>query len=409
MESSRPLSRHAGRRRAGRRALLLSLLPAAALHAAPSAGQTPPEGSRKWLLGVAGAASIGIPAYLAEDFGVGSCSSKSCFAPIAAAVGGLVGFLIGAELDQAAARRWVAGPALELESTVFEVPLVADRLEATPGGVALLGETGLARANAVVGVSGAQVARGLLAALVAADHRALLASSASSILAFDPQVASRGARRVFDDGGAALAGDGRSRIVLGGEGTLRVLRLEGEGVDVRLTEERAAVDPGSARALVWGPGGVIWELAGPRVVARSAETLEELGSVALPGPGRTLVTDETVGVVAGGESGVSVLDLSTPGTPRVAARYEGVRYAFDAELRGRRAWIAAGEQGLVTLDLSDPTSPVVVGVTGNLGLPYAVVRSDETLWVLDRENRRLHRIAADGVRATGTGVDRSSR
>lgn len=370
--------------------------------------EAPPEGHLKWILGVAGALVVGIPAYLAEDYGVGSCSSRNCFAPIAAAVGGVAGFMLGAELDHSSARKWVAGPRLDLEGSSFDVPLVVDYMTPTSGGVALLGEAGMARANAVAGVSGTNTARGLLAAVVAAEHQALIAASASALLAFDENVGVRGARRVFGEGGAALAGDGGSRVILGGEGTLRLLRLDGQGVEVSVSEETAASDPGPARALVWGSEGVIWELAGARVVARSPESLSELGSVALEGPGRALSVDGAIAVVAGGESGVSVLDLRDPSTPRVAARYQGVRYAYSAALMGQTAYVAAGEQGLVTLDLRDPSAPVVVGVAGNLGMPYAVVRTGESLYVLDRENRRLHIVATGGRSAAkGPGTNPS--
>jgi hypothetical protein len=348
---------------------------------------------------VGGAVLVGVPAYLAEDFGVGSCSSSNCFAPIAAAVGALTGFLLGAELDKSAARKWVAGPKIDLGGVPYDVPLVVDYVTPITEGVALLGEAGLARANPVVGVTATYAARGLLAAVVAAEHDALLATSASAILAFDQNASTRGARRAFGEGGAALAGDGGSRLVLGGEGTLRLLDLSGDGLDVTVTEAVSATEPIPARALVWSTD-VIWEIAGSRLVARSTETLAELGSASLPGPARALSVDGALGVAAGGESGVSVLDLSDPSRPVVSAVYEGVRYAFDAEVSGTRVYITAGEQGLVILDLAEPETPVVEGVVGNLGLPYAVVRSGSSLYVLDRDNAELHVIPTPGGTTT---------
>jgi hypothetical protein len=333
---------------------------------------------------------------------VSGCGSRNCFAPIAAAVGVVAGFLLGAELDESAARRWVAGPKLDLVGPVFDVPMVAESMTAVPGGVALLGQAGLARATAVA-VSGTYAARGLLATAVLVEHEALIAASASSVVAFDQNPASRVARRVFGAGGAALSADGQSRLVLGGEGTLRLLSVEGAGNDVTVTEDLAAQDPVPARALVWSPDeGVIWELAGSRVVGRSPETLEELGSVTLPGPGRSLSVDAGIGVVAGGESGVAVLDLSDPSAPTLVARYEGVRYVFDVEVASGTAYVAAGEQGLVTLSLADPSAPDVTGVVGTLGQPYAVVRNGGSLFVLDREDRRLHVIETASRPRTGS-------
>ena len=349
-----------------------------------------------------GGLAIGVPAYASTDFGVSGCNSRNCFAPIAAAVGAIAGFLLGAELDDSAVRRWVAGPKLDLVGPAFDVPLAAESMTAVPGGVALLGPAGLARATPVA-VTNTYAARGLLATAVLADHQALIAASAASVVAFDQNPASRGARRVFGSGGAALSADGESRLVLGGEGTLRLLSVEGTGNDVRVTEDVTASDPVPARWLVWRPeAGVIWELAGTRVVGRSPETLEERGSVTLAGPGRSLSVDAGIGVVAGGESGVSVLDLSNPAAPTVVARYEGVRYAFDVELTSGTVYVAAGEQGLVTLSLADPSQPEVTGVVGTLGQPYAVVWNGGSLFVLDREDRRLHVIETASLHRAGS-------
>jgi hypothetical protein len=350
--------------------------------------ESPPEGNRKWLFGVVGGVVVGVPAYLSSDVGVGRCNSKNCFAPIAATVGAIAGFLLGAEVDSNAAQRWVAGPKVELSASEHEVPFAADFLVSIPGGVALLGPSGMARASAS-GVTSTHAARGLLAAAVLAKHKTVLVSSASAILAFDQNESVRGARRAFAEGGSALAVDHESRVVLGGEGTLRLLRAEGEGNSVTFVEEAVAPDPEPAREITWS-GDVLWELAGRRVASRSTDSLAQLGATALPGPGRALAVSGSIGVVAAGESGVAVLDLSDPTLPFVTALYEGVRYAYDIELVGHEAFVTAGEQGLVRLDLSDPTKPVVTGVVGNLGRPFAVVRSGGSLYVLDREDRELH-------------------
>ncbi len=206
---------------------------------------------------------------------------------------------------------------------------------------------------------------------------------------------------MFGYGGSTLAGDGGSRIVVGGEGTLRLLSVEGTGNSVKVTEESVATEGSPARSMTWTEDGrVIWELAGNRVMSRSASTLEELGSVELAGPGRRIASSGPLAVVAGGESGVSIIQLVDARRPRVASVYEGVRYAFDAEISESSAYVAAGEQGLVILDLSDPTAPAVTAVVGNLGHPYAVVRSADNLFVLDRDDRRLHVIPLGGAGAT---------
>lgn len=392
------------RRAVVRPVLLIPLILASALPAlpAPMAAQTePPTGHRKWLYGAIGGVLVGVPAYMSADFGVGGCGSRNCFAPIAATAGALAGFLIGLDRDREAARRWVAGPTADLESSAFEVPLPPDHMARIPGGVALLGEAGLARANGDAGVTSTHAARGLLAAVVLEEHEALLAASAQTVLAFDQDGAIRGARRAFGSGGSALAGDGGSRLVLGGEGTLRLLSVEGTGNAVTVTEELVATEGTPARSVAWTEnGGVIWELAGSRVVSRSASTLEIMGSLDLPGPGRRVALSGEVAVVAGGESGVSIVSIADPRRPELASVYEGVRYAFDADISGGTAYVAAGEQGLVVLDLADAEAPRVTAVVGNLGEPYAVVRNAGNLFVLDRDDRRLHVIRLEDGGAT---------
>jgi hypothetical protein len=369
---------------------------------APLAAQEePPTGHRKWLYGAIGGVLVGVPAYMSEDFAVGGCGSRNCFAPIAATAGVLAGFLIGLDRDREAARRWVAGPTADLDASAFEVPLPPEHMARIPGGVALLGEAGLARATGSAGVTSTHAARGLFAAVVLEEHQALLATSAQAVLAFDQDGAVRAARRVFGNGGSALAADGGSRLVLGGEGTLRLLSVEGTGNTVKVTEESVATEGTPARSIAWTEDGqLIWELAGSRVVSRSASTLETLGSVDLPGPGRRIALSGGLAVVAGGESGVSVVSLADARRPDLASVYDGVRYAFDADVSGSIGYVAAGEQGLVILDLADPAAPQVTAVVGNLGEPYAVVRSAGNLFVLDRDDRRLHVIRLEGGGAT---------
>jgi hypothetical protein len=344
---------------------------------------------------------VGVPAYLSEDFGIGSCASRNCFAPIAATAGALAGFLIGLDRDREAARRWVAGPVADFEASDFDVPMPPDHMARTPSGVALLGEAGLARATGTAGVTSTHAARGLFAAVVLEEHEALLAASAQAVLAFHQNGATRGARRVFGNGGFVLAGDGGSRLVLGGEGTLRLLSVEGAGNEVEVTEESVATEGTPARSMAWAEDGqVIWELAGSHVASRSARTLGSLGSLDLPGPGRRIAVSGGLAVVAGGESGVSIVNLADAREPSLASVYEGVRYAFDADIAGTTAYVAAGEQGLVVLDLADPAAPRVTAVVGNLGEPYAVVSSAGSLFVLDRDDRRLHVIRLEGGGAT---------
>ena len=98
------------------------------------------------------------------------------------------------------------------------------------------------------------------------------------------------------------------------------------------------------------------------------DELEDVAYVALPGFAQAVDAEGKYAVVAMGEKGIVVLDVSNPTSPKQVAVYDGVP-AMDAVIVGKYILVAAGREGLVALDLSRE-EPVV----GRLELPGSALR-----------------------------------
>ena len=186
-------------------------------------------------------------------------------------------------------------------------------------------------------------------------------------------------------------------MVSGAGGLLGFTSL-GQGADLELSEAARTTGDPLAADLVWPRASPIaWVLEGPRLVARDGGTLEEVGALELAASARSLDVEGALGVVAAGRDGVYVIDVSDPAMPRLAARYQGVRNAFDVALLESRAYIAAGEQGLVVVDIGRPAEPKVAAVARNLGSPSLVLRTSGLVWVVDGATSEAHSVSFSGV------------
>ena len=372
----------------------------------PAAAQESGPGShRKWLGGAIGAVVVGIPTFTSADFSpnLGTCTRTECFAPLATAVGFTLGFLLGKEFDDGASRRFVAGPRMDLSPRqTVRLPFLPDRGRAA-GAVALWsGAEGLVRLE-----GGAQSPRGGLRGLRDAtlleERAALVAATPSGLFAL-PLVRDDMPGRRVDARGARLAaaGSGGGLVVSGAGGLLGFTSL-GQGADLELSEAARTTGDPLAADLVWPRASPIaWVLEGPRLVARDGRTLEEVGALELTASARSLDVDAALGVVAAGRDGVYVIDVSDPAMPRLAARYQGVRNAFDVALLESRAYVAAGEQGLVVVDVARPAEPKVAAVARNLGSPSLVLRTSGQVWVVDGATSEAHSVSFSGVAPPGS-------
>ncbi|MXW08689.1 MAG: hypothetical protein F4Z78_02580, partial [Gammaproteobacteria bacterium] len=174
-----------------------------------AAQESGPGGHRKWLGGAIGAVVIGIPTFTSADFNpnLGTCTRTECFAPLATAVGFTLGFLLGKEFDDGAARRFVAGPRLDLRPRqTVQLPFLPDRGRVAGPAALLSGAEGLVllEGEAQSPLGGL---RGLRDAAVVEERAALVAATPNGLFALPLLRDDRPGRRV-DARGARLVAAG---------------------------------------------------------------------------------------------------------------------------------------------------------------------------------------------------------
>lgn len=367
----------------------------------PAAAQeSGPGGHRKWLGAAIGAVVVGVPTFTSADFNpnLGTCTRTECFAPLATAVGFTLGFLLGKEFDDAAARRFVAGPRLDLRPRrTVRLPFLPDRGRAAGAAALLSGAEGLVLLEATTQSSPGGL-RGLRDAALVEERAAIVAATPSGLFALPLARDDIPGRRVDARGARLVAAGSGGRLVVSGVGGLLGFTSLGQGADLDLSEAARTTGDPLAADLVWPRASrIAWVLEGPRLVARDGGTLSEVGALELSPAARSLDVDATLGVVAAGREGVYVIETSDPATPRLTARYTGIRNALDVALLESRAYIAAGEQGLVVVDLALPGEPRVAAVVRNLGSPSLVQETSGQVWVVDGATGEAHSVTFSGA------------
>lgn len=354
------------------------------------------SGWRKWVFALAGAAVIGVPAAISEEQDDTFCGSRACMVTAGAALGATVGFLIGRELDAKSARDEAVGPRIRFDTEPVLLDLTPEGLALYEEGAVVVGSSGLALVDRTLAVRPlAGEMRGIRAVAAFPAHDALIAATPAGLFAFTLSAPDDAAGKQLDrETASVLESLGRSSLLLARGAAWRRARLSGRGGDVTLEAEAEAATENQARPIAAEHAsfaGVVWTLAGERLVARTAAGLNPIGTVALPAPGRSISLDGTRALIAAGGAGLFLVDVAEPGTAKLLAQIKGVDFAFDGVLEGNTAYVAAGGLGLLTLDLTDPLSPKVTGVARELGF-VADIEKDAAgrLWVLDRQGARLH-------------------
>ncbi|HEX7090960.1 MAG TPA: hypothetical protein VF192_12540 [Longimicrobiales bacterium] len=367
--------------------------------AAPATSSQPVDempsvrGQRRFLFAALGMAIGVIPTLIisgrSNDRGV--CSSRSCTIALGAAMGGAAGFLIGRDLDRSAAAREARGPTLHFPVHPIELDLTPEAVDAYEGGAIVVGREGIATVgqDRTVRRRGGAI-RGVSAVAALPAHDAVLAVTGTGVYSFDLSGSQEAGRVVLPEGGATLQPIAADQVVLGGADLVRRLRLSGRGSLLTLAEESRAPATGLSTALAYAPrAGILWALAGDRLVARTTE-LREVGSVVLPAAGRSLSVSGGRAIVAAGSNGLFMVDIREPASPRVLGQLRGIGFAFDAVLKGDTAYIAGGREGLLVVDVADPEAPRVLGAARDLGFVGSVALApDGRLYATDREGERL--------------------
>jgi hypothetical protein len=358
----------------------------------PASGLAQSKSYKRWYFGIGGALAIGIPAYVftsEERSFSSSCSSKGCVGGVAAAVGGIIGFLIGMELDNKYERRMRAGPTFDYSFRNVPLDIVPDRIAGFQGGAAVVGMGGarVIRSDGTVQSRGSGV-RGIedVAVLPALDL--LVLSTFSNLLSF--QLANDSAYgRVIDERGGGSMEVFESRLAVAGLDSLRLLDLTRIDDDVRIETVAGFENSEYVTDMAFDADRNIgWILKETRLASYEAG-LRKIGEVTLPAAGRMVRAQGNRLVVAAGSSGAFVLDARDPAAPRVVQQYEGVRFAYAADLDGDRMYVAAGTEGVALVDISG-ADPQVVGVARETRFATDVVVSGVgVVWIVDRDGKSV--------------------
>ena len=326
------------------------------------------------------------------DDPVGSCTGPSCVLPLSVGIGGVVGFLMGREMDQAHALRYRRGTPLYAAGQQLALPGEPQWLSVGSqrgaaggaGGVQLFTTDGAPkplarRATGIRGVRGVEIG---------ANAVTVAASTGLYEFAADSAVGAR----VRDGDIAAVATLGGRRVV-------------GVGDRVELAPARGAADTAwgarmagaHVRAMTADArSGVLWVATDSALLAytMAGDTLVQRSSARLRGGARTVRTDGTRVVVAAGERGLWLFDTDGGTTARERFIWTGARFAYDALITRERVYVAGGGEGLFVLD-ARAARGTVLGLARQVGFAVALGEQGDYTYVLDRAAPAVHRIRSD--------------
>jgi hypothetical protein len=378
-------------------ALVVASLAASTLQA-----QTPAHSRfpRKWIaagIGTAlGALVSGIYAAGSER-DIGGCSSKVCVVSAVTLTSGLVGLMIGGELDQLYRARYAHAPPMKVSgSTSVPLSVLGNDITLSRRHVFVAGEGGveLVDTDAAMNRVGLR-ARGLR------GITNLTSDSASNTLLIGTGVGLYKFQIDGDEPGtlarsgeiSAVSGDGM-RVALGlGPGfqigqVEDTVRMLGETIP----EDTRVVD------LAWAGNDILWVLSEERLVSYRVAgdgTVEALGADTLAATARRLTVIDSIALVAAGTGGVFAIVISDPADPRNLWNWSGARFAYDAALTNNTAYVAAGPEGLYVLALT-ADGFVARGLIRQVGFVAAIEADSESVYLLDRTGGLLRRIPATG-------------
>lgn len=386
-----------------RRAVTLALALALSITLVPATADAQFSGHKKWWYALIGAAVAGIPAYV---FSSGrtindNCNSQGCITVVVASVGATVGFLIGAESDSRYNRRMAAGPSIKYEFQNVPLGIVPDRMTGFSGGAAVVGVGGarIVRRDGTV-LDRAFGVRGIEDVAVLPMLDLLVLSTAANLIAF-PVAADSGQGEVIDERGGGAMELFDQRLAVASFDSLRLLQVhQASGrTEVETHVEIENFDFVTDMAFSsYGRTG--WVLSDNLLRAYNSD-LENIGEIILPAAGRTVRADGNRLVVAAGSNGTFILDATDPGAAEVVQHFEGVRFAYAADIHQNRLFVAAGPEGVVVVDISTPELNVI-GVARELNFASDVVVDDRGIaWIMDRDGQRIQIAQFESEAAAG--------
>ncbi|MFQ5455595.1 MAG: choice-of-anchor D domain-containing protein [Nitrospirota bacterium] len=90
--------------------------------------------------------------------------------------------------------------------------------------------------------------------------------------------------------------------------------------------------------------------------------------------------------IADGDSGLQVIDISSPSSPVLAGSYDTSGESIGVYVSGNYAYIADGDSGLQVIDISSPSSPVLTGSYDTSGESIGVYVSGRYAYIADGDS-----------------------
>jgi probable HAF family extracellular repeat protein len=138
-----------------------------------------------------------------------------------------------------------------------------------------------------------------------------------------------------------------------------------------------------------------------------------VASLAVPGAAGSIALTRGYAYLSAGQSGLHVLDISSPTSPALLATCDTPGYARNVALAGSLVYVTDDWAGLQAIDVSNPAAPQIVGACATSYATYGiavagsyayVTEDDYGLQVLDITNPAAPRIAIS-VPTAGTGSE----
>jgi len=379
-----------------RAAILLVVLTVGTAPAPPLGAQN--RVPRKWVFaGIGVGLGVGITAaYSAGNFGsnIGWCTSPQCVGIVSSVGFGVIGYLIGREVDQHYALRYRAAPPLSLRGHSRALRTRATTLTLDHALLAAHGDDGVELVSAspslaYVGQRGHGL-RDVTSTAVNDAGQHLLIGTTTGLYLYTLSGEAPGTR-VLSGEMAAVAPRGDRLAVA----TASAVRVGTVGADSVVWREDSTTAAERVSALRWQRDDLLWVLTESALWAYAvgADDLLLLGRVDLRGSLRRLAVRDTLAVIAAGAEGIYLVDIRDPSQPRELARWSEPRYVYDVALWRDYVAAAAGPEGLYLLQPSG-TGLLPIGLEREAGFVSSLAPTLEALYALDRSGGVIRRLEA---------------
>jgi len=119
-----------------------------------------------------------------------------------------------------------------------------------------------------------------------------------------------------------------------------------------------------------------------------------VGSYDTPGYAMDVAVSGSYAYVADSDSGLRVIDISTPSSPTEVGFYDTPYLAKDVAVSGNYAYVADSESGLRVIDISTPSNPTEVGFYDTPGQADGVAVSGDYAYIADFGGLRVINISS---------------